>query len=117
VWPREIPQFSTQNLKHHPGSELGVLEVEFRPLPVGKPNYGGFGGMWNLILPNFKKKVPQYEFICKNYDRFTEARLGYGSERQNMTQNRNQVRQKLAICDGKGWSNGLKGSNRVSQWI
>jgi hypothetical protein len=25
------------NLKHHPGSELGALEVEFEPLPVGKP--------------------------------------------------------------------------------
>jgi hypothetical protein len=41
VWPIEIPQFSAQNLKHHPGSELGVLEVEFGPLPMGKPDYGG----------------------------------------------------------------------------
>jgi hypothetical protein len=55
VWPREISQFSARNLKHHPGSELGALEVKFGPLPVGKPNYGGFGGMQNLILPNFKK--------------------------------------------------------------
>jgi hypothetical protein len=37
VWPREIPQFSARKLKHHPGSELGALEVEFGPLPVGKP--------------------------------------------------------------------------------
>jgi hypothetical protein len=36
VWPREIPQFAARNLKHHPGSELGALEVEFGPLPVGK---------------------------------------------------------------------------------
>jgi hypothetical protein len=62
----------------------------------------GFGGMQNLILPNFKKKVPQSEFVCKSYDRFTEARPGYGSERQNMTQNRNRVRQKHVVFDGKG---------------
>jgi hypothetical protein len=37
VWPIEILEFSTQNLKHHPGSELGTLEVEFEPLAVGKP--------------------------------------------------------------------------------
>jgi hypothetical protein len=35
----------------------------------------------------FQKKVPQFEFVCKSYDRFIEARSGYGSERQNMTQN------------------------------
>jgi hypothetical protein len=29
-------QFSAQNLKHHPSSELGALEVEFGPLPMGK---------------------------------------------------------------------------------
>jgi hypothetical protein len=63
------------------------------------------------------KKVPQSEFVCKSYDRFTEAHPGYGSGRQNMTRNRNRVRQKLAVCDGKGWFNGWKGSNRVSQWI
>jgi hypothetical protein len=57
--------------------------------------------MRNLILPNFKK-VPQSEFVCKSYDRFTEARPGYGSGRRNMTQNRNRVRQKLAIYGGKG---------------
>jgi hypothetical protein len=50
----------------------------------------------------FQKKVPQTEFICKSYDRFTEARPGYGSVRQNMTLNQNWVRQKLTICDGKG---------------
>jgi hypothetical protein len=38
VCPIEIPQFSAQNLKHHPGSELGALDVEFGPLHVGKPN-------------------------------------------------------------------------------
>jgi hypothetical protein len=57
--------------------------------------------MQNLILPNFKK-VPQSEFVCKSYDRFIEACSDYGSGRQDMTQNRNRVRQKLAICDGKG---------------
>jgi hypothetical protein len=35
MWPIEILQFLAQNLKHHPGSELGVLEAEFGPLPVG----------------------------------------------------------------------------------
>jgi hypothetical protein len=29
---------STQNLKHHPDSELGALEVEFVSLPMGKPD-------------------------------------------------------------------------------
>jgi hypothetical protein len=38
VWPIEIPQFLAQNLKHHPGSELGALEVRFGPLHVGKPD-------------------------------------------------------------------------------
>jgi hypothetical protein len=56
--------------------------------------------MQNLILPNFKK-VPQSEFVWKNYDHFTEARPGYGSGRQYMSWNRNRVRQKLAVCDGK----------------
>jgi hypothetical protein len=34
----EIPQFLARNLDHHPGSELGALEVEFGPLPMGKPD-------------------------------------------------------------------------------
>jgi hypothetical protein len=38
VWPIEISQFSAQNLKYHPSFELGALEVEFGPLPVGKPD-------------------------------------------------------------------------------
>jgi hypothetical protein len=62
------------------------------------------------------KKVPQSEFICKSYDRFTKARPGYGSGRRNMTRHRNWVRQKLTVCDSKGWSNGWKSSNRVSHW-
>jgi hypothetical protein len=93
VWLIEIPQFLARNLKHHPSSEFGALEVESRPLPVGIPV--GFGWMQNLILP-------QSEFVWKIYDRFTEARPGYGSRRRNMTGNRNRVRQKLAVCDGKG---------------
>jgi hypothetical protein len=56
VWPREISQFSARKLKHHPDSELGALEVELGPLPMGKPTRVRFGGMRNLILPNFKKK-------------------------------------------------------------
>jgi hypothetical protein len=32
VWPIEIPYFLARNLKHHPGSELDALEVEFGPL-------------------------------------------------------------------------------------
>jgi hypothetical protein len=34
VWPKEILHFFAWNLKHHPGSELGALEVEFGPLPM-----------------------------------------------------------------------------------
>jgi hypothetical protein len=37
----EIPQFLARYLNHHPGSELGALEVEFGPLPMGKPDKGG----------------------------------------------------------------------------
>jgi hypothetical protein len=62
MWPIKIPQFSPRKLKHHPGSELGGLEVEFGPLPVGKL---GFGGMRNLILPNFKKKYPNLSSYTK----------------------------------------------------
>jgi hypothetical protein len=102
VWPREIPQFSARNLKHHPESELGALEVEFGSLPMGKPDLGGVWWDAKFDSTQFQKKVPQPKFICKIYDRFTEARPGYGSERWNMTQNRNRLRQKLAICDGKG---------------
>jgi hypothetical protein len=58
--------------------------------------------MRNLILPIFLKKVSQSEYVYKSYDRFTEARPSYDSERQNMTRNQNQVRQKLAVCDDKG---------------
>jgi hypothetical protein len=76
----------------------------------------GLAGCKIWFYPIFKK-VPQSEFVCKSYDRFTEARPGYGSGRQNMTRNQNRVRRKLAVCDGKCWSNGWKGSNRVSQWI
>jgi hypothetical protein len=32
----------------------------------------------------FQKNVPQSEFVCKSYDRFSEARPSYGSGRQNM---------------------------------
>jgi hypothetical protein len=71
--------------------------------------------MRNLILPNFEKKVPQSEFICKSYDRFIEARPDYDSRRRNMTRDQNRVRQKLIVYDGKGCYNGWKGSNRVSQ--
>jgi hypothetical protein len=42
MWPIEIPQFLAQNLKYHPGSELGALEVKFEPLPVGKPDLVGY---------------------------------------------------------------------------
>jgi hypothetical protein len=80
VWHIEITQNLAQNLKHHPGCELGALEVKFGPLPMGKPG-----------LPNLKK-VPQSEFVCKSYDHFTEARPGYGSGRWNMTQNQNRIR-------------------------
>jgi hypothetical protein len=38
VWAREIPQFLARKLKHNPGSKLDVLEVEFEPLLVGKPD-------------------------------------------------------------------------------
>jgi hypothetical protein len=42
VWPIKIPQFLARNLKHGPGYELGAVEVEFEPLPMGKP-YWVFG--------------------------------------------------------------------------
>jgi hypothetical protein len=41
VWPIEISQFLAPNLKHHLGSELGAFEVEFEPLPTGKPDSEG----------------------------------------------------------------------------
>jgi hypothetical protein len=72
VWSIEIPQSSTQNLKHRPGSKLGALEVEFGPLPMEKPNWVGFGWMQNLILPNFKKQLPDFEFGSQSYDYFTK---------------------------------------------
>jgi hypothetical protein len=34
----EIPQFLAQTLNHHPGYELGALEVKFGTLPMGKPD-------------------------------------------------------------------------------
>jgi hypothetical protein len=102
VWPIEIPQFLARNVKHHPSLELGALEIKFGALPVGKPDWVGFGWMRNLILPNFKKKVAQSEFVCKSYARFTEACPGHGSRRRNMTRNRNRVKQILVVCDGKG---------------
>jgi hypothetical protein len=106
VWPIEILQFLAQNLKHHPGSELGALQVEFVPLTVSKPDWVEFGWMQNLILPNIKK-IPFYRsssgsrFVCKSYDRFIDARPGHSSRRWNLTQNRNWVRQKRVVCDGK----------------
>jgi hypothetical protein len=60
VWPIEIPQFSARNLKHHPDSELGALEVEFVPLPLGKP-----GWVWldvKFDSTQFQKKLPDFEF-------------------------------------------------------
>jgi hypothetical protein len=79
-----------RNLKRHPGSEVGALEVKW-------------GGVWldaKFDSTQFKK-VHQSEFVCKSYDRFIEARPGYGCVRRNMTRNQNRVRQKLAVCDGK----------------
>jgi hypothetical protein len=102
VWPIEIAQFLAQKLKHHLDSELGALEAEFRPLSVGKPDY--WGRVWldvKFDSTHFFKKIPQSEFVCKSYGCFTEARLGYSSERQNMTQNRNRVRQNLLFVMAK----------------
>jgi hypothetical protein len=90
VWPIEIPQFVAQNLKHHPGSELGALEVEFGPLPVGKSR------VW------LDAKFYSTQFQKKYLNPSSYAHTGYGSGRRNMTQNRNWVRQKHAVCDGKG---------------
>jgi hypothetical protein len=102
VWPIEIPQFLARNLKHHPGFELGALEVKFGPLPMGKPNLGGVWLDAKFDSNQFQKKVPQSEFVCKSYDRFTKARPSHCSGRQNMTRNRNRVRQKRVVCDDKG---------------
>jgi hypothetical protein len=41
VWPIEIPQVLARNLEHHPDSELGALEFEFGPLPMGKSDWEG----------------------------------------------------------------------------
>jgi hypothetical protein len=43
VWPIEIPQVLARKLKHHPSSELGALEVEFEPLPMGELDKGLVG--------------------------------------------------------------------------
>jgi hypothetical protein len=64
---------------------------------VGKPNW--LDMKFDSI--QFQKKLPQSEFVCKSYDRFTKAHPGYGSRRRNMIRNRNRVRQKLAVYDGK----------------
>jgi hypothetical protein len=56
VWPIEIPQFLARKLKHHPGSELCALEVEFRPLLMGKPNYGGVWLDAKFDSTQFEKK-------------------------------------------------------------
>jgi hypothetical protein len=89
-----------RNLKRHPGSEVGALEVKFGLPPVGKPEKGGVWLDAKFDSTQFKK-VHQSEFVCKSYDRFIEARPGYGCLRRNMTRNQNRVRQKLAVCDGK----------------
>jgi hypothetical protein len=96
-----------RNLKHHPGFELDALEVEFEPLPVGKPD-----GWLDVKFDStqFQKKVPQSEFACKSYDRFIKPRPSYGSERRNMTQNRNRVRQNLLFVTARliQWMERLK---------
>jgi hypothetical protein len=69
---------------------------------MGKPDWGEVWLDAKFDSTHFFKKVHQSEFVCKSYDCFTEARPGYGSGRWIMTQNQNRVRQKLAICDGKG---------------
>jgi hypothetical protein len=38
VWPIEIIQILARNLKHHPDTELGALQIKFVPLAVGKPD-------------------------------------------------------------------------------
>jgi hypothetical protein len=83
VWPVEIPQFSARNLNHHPGSELGALEVEFGPLPMGKPDW------WNAKFDptQFQKKyinpssylkvmtvLPKHVFWKTEYD--SESKSG-----------------------------------------
>jgi hypothetical protein len=90
--PIEIPQFLARKLNHHPGSELGALEVEFGPLPMGEPNLGGVWLDAKFDSTQFQKQVPQSKLVCKSYDCFTKARPGYGSGRRNMTRNRNRVR-------------------------
>jgi hypothetical protein len=57
VWPIEITQFLAQNLKHHPGSELGALEVKFGTFPVGKPDKGGIWLDVKFDSTQFQKKT------------------------------------------------------------
>jgi hypothetical protein len=44
-------------LKHHPGSELGALDVEFEPLPAGKPVQEGIADHKerNITTPSARK--------------------------------------------------------------
>jgi O-glycosyl hydrolase len=56
VWPKEISQFSARNLKHHLGSELGALEVEFGLLPMGKPDYDWVWWYAKFDSTQFQKK-------------------------------------------------------------
>jgi hypothetical protein len=87
---------------------------------MGKPDYS-----WVWLDARFDstqfKKIHQSEFVCKTYDRFTEAHPGYGSRRRNMTQNRNQVRKNLLFMmakvdpmDGKAQT-GFHNESRVGE--
>jgi hypothetical protein len=76
VWPIEIPQFLARNLKHHSDSELGALEVEFGPLPTGKPDWIGVWLDAKFDSNQFQKKyLPDFEFGSQSNGRFTEPPL------------------------------------------
>jgi hypothetical protein len=59
VWPIEIPQISAQNLKNHPNSELGALEVKFGPISVGTLiEWGWLDAKFDSTL--FQKKFARF---------------------------------------------------------
>jgi hypothetical protein len=75
VWLIEIPQFLAQNSKHCPDSKLGDLEVEFGPLPVGKPDWCHVWLDAKFDSTQFQKKLPNFEFGSQSYAHFTEPAL------------------------------------------
>jgi hypothetical protein len=69
------------NLKAGHEFEQRHLEAEFGQSKFFEPHLrgGGVKQMYNCFQPNFKKN-PDFEFVSKSYNRFTEPPLSYGFE-------------------------------------